>query len=176
MENLNRDELFKIAVLLDLPDLLSFCNSSFRINNLICKRKDIWLYKLRNEFPNFEKFLKNHKSLKGLYEDMAKYSIPKKFDSEKTYDIFELYKAVEKEYNTREEFEKFVRKIDIYHLIVKKRKDWKLTVNDYLDDVEDSVGARALFGGIRIYFSYPDKKVDYGYPADRTNTFIIWSK
>ena len=50
MDELSRDALFSIAVMLDLPDLLSFCKSSDRINDLICKKKDIWYRKLRDDF------------------------------------------------------------------------------------------------------------------------------
>jgi len=38
MENINRDELFQIAIMLDLPDLLSFCKSSKRINKQFVKK------------------------------------------------------------------------------------------------------------------------------------------
>ncbi len=51
MEKLEKDQLFLLATELDLPELLSFCSSSKRINDLICKRNDIWLYKLNKEFP-----------------------------------------------------------------------------------------------------------------------------
>lgn len=54
MDKLNRDELFSIAVILDLPDLLALCSSYERIDNLICKRNDIWLTKLNNEFPGWK--------------------------------------------------------------------------------------------------------------------------
>ena len=54
METLRKDELFKIALEFDLPDLLRFCTSSKKINEKICQRNDIWLIKLK-EFPN------NHK-------------------------------------------------------------------------------------------------------------------
>ncbi len=52
MEKLSRDELFSLAVNLDLPDLLRFCSSSKKFNNEVCKNNDIWFYKLK-EFPDF---------------------------------------------------------------------------------------------------------------------------
>ena len=42
-----------LAIELDLPSLLKFCSSSKRINNLVCNQKDIWTYKLQNEFPDY---------------------------------------------------------------------------------------------------------------------------
>ena len=50
MDNLNRNELFLIAKELRLADLLNFCLSSRRINELVCKRNDIWLYMLNKEY------------------------------------------------------------------------------------------------------------------------------
>jgi len=52
LNELTPDELFSIAMLLDYYDLLNFCNSSKRINNVICKRDLIWKYRLSQDFPN----------------------------------------------------------------------------------------------------------------------------
>ena len=52
MENFNPDELFLIAIELDMPSLLEFCASNSRFNNLICNRDKIWEYKLEKEFKN----------------------------------------------------------------------------------------------------------------------------
>jgi len=54
MEKLDRDTLFSIALELNLPDLLKFCRSSKRINDLVCKRDDIWNSKLKSDFPNYD--------------------------------------------------------------------------------------------------------------------------
>ena len=66
MNKLGKDELFSIAIKLDLPDLLAFCKSDERINQLICKRNDIWRTKL-NEFPNWKSF-NIDKSLEETYK------------------------------------------------------------------------------------------------------------
>ena len=65
METLSRDELFSIAIELDLPGLLSFCSSSKRINDLVCKRNDIWLYRIRKDFPNYK--LRKSENPKKIY-------------------------------------------------------------------------------------------------------------
>ncbi len=54
MDKLEKDQLFLLALELDLPELLSFCSSSKRINDLICKRNDIWYYKLNKEFSDLK--------------------------------------------------------------------------------------------------------------------------
>ena len=54
MDKLEKDQLFLLALELDLPDLISFCSSSKRINMLICKRNDIWYYKLNKEFSDLK--------------------------------------------------------------------------------------------------------------------------
>ncbi len=50
MERLDRQALLLFAVELDLPDLLNFCNSSKRIDDLICKRSQIWIDKLKRDY------------------------------------------------------------------------------------------------------------------------------
>ena len=74
MNILNTDELFSIAINLDLLDLLNFCNSSKRINELVCKKDAIWLYKINKYFPNsLENSLKNPKIYyKRLYWENLK--------------------------------------------------------------------------------------------------------
>ena len=64
MENLTKDALFLIAIELNLPGLLQFCATNSRINDLICKRNDIWNYKLKNRFPNYPESLKQSTSRK----------------------------------------------------------------------------------------------------------------
>ena len=67
MELLDKVALFNIAIELDLPNLLTFCSTNKRINNLICKRNEIWKYKLK-EFPESIEFKENYKfSDKELY-------------------------------------------------------------------------------------------------------------
>ena len=62
MNILNIDELFSIAIKLDLPDLLNFSRINKRINELVCKKDVIWLYKINKYFPNsLENSLKNPK-------------------------------------------------------------------------------------------------------------------
>ena len=56
METLSKDVLFNIATMLDLDDLLTLCSSNSRINRLICQDKYIWLFKLTNEFPDWDKY------------------------------------------------------------------------------------------------------------------------
>ena len=53
MNKLPKDALFSLALELNLPDLLSFCTSSKRINDLICRKNDIWIAKLNMEYPNY---------------------------------------------------------------------------------------------------------------------------
>ena len=50
MEQVPVDVLFRLALELDLPELLLFCRSSKRINENVCRRNHIWNYKLNTEF------------------------------------------------------------------------------------------------------------------------------
>lgn len=177
MEKLNRDELFKIAILLDLPELLAFCRSSNKIDKLICQKNDIWIYKLKTEFPNYQ--IPPNGNYYNIYTDILNNSLPTKHDKNKQYNILELYKSVEKEYNTREEFEKFVRKItDIENLIVDEEGN---SLYDFVFITEDELGSYEPLnnGSIVIYFSYPKKRVKWG-PAreyyNKVENFGLWSK
>ena len=83
MKKLSKDALFSIAIELNLPDLL---RSSSRINNLICKRNDIWNYKLKNN---------HHESLKQstpreTYTLLYKLTVLKE-KLKLTYSIVDLY-------------------------------------------------------------------------------------
>jgi Leucine-rich repeat (LRR) protein len=68
LEKLPKDILFILALKFDLPDLLSFCESSDRIKKLVYDKNDIWLVKL-NEFPNYREFGFDiaQKSYKDIY-------------------------------------------------------------------------------------------------------------
>ena len=69
MENLTKDVLFRLALELNLPDLLHFCSSSSRINRLVCERNDIWYAKLNSEFPNYQMLKPSSKdNYRLLYE------------------------------------------------------------------------------------------------------------
>ena len=66
MEKLNKDELFTLALHLDLPNLLNLCQSNNLIRNNLCARDEIWIYKLRQDFPDFKKL--NGKNFQDLYK------------------------------------------------------------------------------------------------------------
>ena len=70
MEELPRDVLFTIALQLDFPDLLLFCKSIPRVNELICSKDYIWIAKLNNEFPNWKDFNINKPYIK-IYETIS---------------------------------------------------------------------------------------------------------
>jgi len=52
MNKLTKDTLFSIAIQLELPELLTFCKSSKKINEFISR--DIWYYKLKEKFPGYQ--------------------------------------------------------------------------------------------------------------------------
>ena len=67
LNNLSPDALFLIAVNFDYPELLQFCSSSKRINDLICRRDRIWLHRLERDYPNWRDF-KIDKSPRDTYK------------------------------------------------------------------------------------------------------------
>jgi hypothetical protein len=52
MERLDPDTLFSIGILLELDSLLKFCSTNKRINNLLCRQDNIWLYKIKQLSPS----------------------------------------------------------------------------------------------------------------------------
>ena len=60
--DLTSDVLFLLAGQLELPELLSFCSASKKINDTICRKDNIWYYKLEKEFPNWRTLLNDETS------------------------------------------------------------------------------------------------------------------
>ena len=95
MENLNKDQLFLLAIELDLPNLLSFCGSSKRINELLCNRNEIWLHKLINEYPNYKDF-NFDKNLKEIYTTLYQLQkLKEKLNLDLNYSLLDLYNLQE---------------------------------------------------------------------------------
>ena len=87
MENFPKDVLFRLALELNLPDLLKLCSTNKRINSLVCERDDIWYAKLNSEFPNYQMLKPN---LKDNYRLLYQLTILKqKLRLKKN--IYELY-------------------------------------------------------------------------------------
>lgn len=78
-----KDILFKIAITLDLPTLLAFCESDEKINNKLCQNDNIWNYLLNRDFPDYKKY-------NETYDERNIYNIfREKFDqSKQKYYIF----------------------------------------------------------------------------------------
>src|SRR5665647_1117112 len=89
MDAASKDVLFTIAMDLDLPSLLRWCQSGSRIHKDVCNNPNVWRSKLLRDYPDYEKFdLK--KSLKETYVFMYQLSLIKKLlgTEESLYDIF----------------------------------------------------------------------------------------
>ena len=44
------DIIFYIGLMLDLPDIIKYCQSSKKFNKLICKNKHFWIQRLKNDY------------------------------------------------------------------------------------------------------------------------------
>ena len=91
METLTSDTLFSLAIHLDFFNLLNFCVSSKRINNIIYKRDPIWRYRLEQDFLNdFIKFKDLNKTPKEFYILLWKLKdIKQQLNLEQ--DLFDIY-------------------------------------------------------------------------------------
>jgi len=98
MDLLTKDVLFNIATMLDLDNLLSFCNSDPRINRLICQGEAIWNFKLVKEFPDYKSHF-NQRGRKAYELLIALTKLKKEFRYEGT--IYELYKETKLNLSTK---------------------------------------------------------------------------
>ena len=67
MEQLDKDRLFLIALELDLPSLLRFCETNKRISNIICGQPHIWVRKLKKDF-DYITSQKDYSKAKEIYK------------------------------------------------------------------------------------------------------------
>ena len=146
MENLDKDRLFLIAVELDLPSLLKFCETNKRISNLICKQPYVWIEKLKRDFNadlsnlSREEFYKAEAIYKVLYKLQKN---PKNYiSSEILYDAIETG-SLDLVQDVYFYFEKINQKILKYHIeeyFVKAAEVGKLDIIDFFI----SEGAKAF--------------------------------
>ena len=66
MQRLTKDELFSLAIHLDLADILRLCSTSKYVERNLCLRDSIWNYKLQNEFPDYKNLNVENKSKKEI--------------------------------------------------------------------------------------------------------------
>ena len=89
MDTASKDVLFTIAMNLELPSLLRWCQSNSRIQKHVCNNDDVWRRKLLMHYPDYEKFNLN-RSLKETYVFVYQLSYIKSLlqSEESLYDIF----------------------------------------------------------------------------------------
>lgn len=95
MDKLSKDELFVIAMELDLPAILKLCSSNKKINDRLCLRDTIWVQKLK-EFPDYQEHLEDFKNMnkREIYTLLYQLkSLKEKLVS--PYNIYEIYKHKE---------------------------------------------------------------------------------
>ena len=47
---LSKDEIFTIAMLLDLPEILALCRTAKKFNRNVCQNKNFWISRLKQDF------------------------------------------------------------------------------------------------------------------------------
>ncbi len=89
MESFPKDVLFTLALELDLPSLLKWCQSNSRINEKVCNNPDVWKSKVLRDYPDYQKFNLD-KSFKEIYNFMYQLFMIKKLlnTTENLYDIY----------------------------------------------------------------------------------------
>ena len=95
MDIASKDVLFTIAMNLELPDLLKWCESNSKIHRDVCNNDNVWRSKLLGDYPDYRKFNLN-RSLREIYVFLYQLSYIKKLlnTKESLYDIF-LRKEIE---------------------------------------------------------------------------------
>ena len=87
MSKLNKDMMVKIALELDLPDLMNLCVTDPEFRRKICDNDDMWRMKMKRDFPNVEV-----RSIKDTYTLL--YSKLKFVHDETKVPMPEIYKNV----------------------------------------------------------------------------------
>ena len=100
MDKLGKDILFVLSTKLDFPELLKFCQSNKRINDLVYERDDIWLHKLRKEYPNWKEFKFNLSMKKSYIKLYQLEKLREKLNLE--YSLLDLYNKKELDYQIKE--------------------------------------------------------------------------
>ena len=54
MDKLSKDELYVLALYLDLPDLLRLCKIHSNFYRKVCNDQTVWRRKIERDFPNFK--------------------------------------------------------------------------------------------------------------------------
>lgn len=75
MEKASKDALIKIALLLDLEDILPLCKTSSKFNEMICKNDDFWKQKLLNDYDIFSYEVPKNTTHKNYYRYLTEKSI-----------------------------------------------------------------------------------------------------
>ena len=94
MEKLTRDELFSLALYLDLPNLLKFCQTSKTIDRNVCKNDNFWIHKIVNEYPQYQNDFKDKNPREKYFLIYNLLILKKKLNKDNqiiTEDIVDLY-------------------------------------------------------------------------------------
>lgn len=73
MKSLSQDTLIYMALNLDLPELLSLCRTSSKINKILCNNEMFWMNKIMKDFPKISK--KNYHEYGDSYKEIYKHLI-----------------------------------------------------------------------------------------------------
>ena len=78
ISNLPNDVIMYMALNMDIPEILSLCNTSNRFNNLVCNNQKYWMNRLLKEFPeriNTQNVSRWGPDYKTFYRDIAYHEI-----------------------------------------------------------------------------------------------------
>ena len=63
-DQLTKDVIIYLALLMDLPEIIKFCRINKNINDVVCDNNVFWLNKTKKDFPWIDVTgIKNYKSL-----------------------------------------------------------------------------------------------------------------
>ncbi len=95
MESFPKDVLFTLALELDLPSMLKWCETNPRINEKVCNNQDVWKRKLLKDYQDYQRFELN-KAPNQIYNFMYQLSLVKELlkTDETLYDIY-LKKSID---------------------------------------------------------------------------------
>jgi len=90
MNKLTKESLILLAMELEYPEIIKFCQTSKKINNDVCKNNNFWLRKLYFKYPFSKNLYFDTSNMKNMYENIEK-EINKKFEENSENIIIEEF-------------------------------------------------------------------------------------
>ena len=132
--------MFLIARELDYDDVLSFCASNKKINELICLDNEIWIYKLNKDFGfQYKNLLSENRNPRDYYAILRTKPVNITLDSNRSLYI-----------NSTESILEMATERGFYDLVTFIINDWPKFDRDYKRIIRSAIGYAIMYSNIDL--------------------------